>query len=546
MTRIVDRYIWKELAAPFAIGLGVFTFFLVIDRIYHLTDLVITKGVPFHLVLWLLLFMLPSFLSQTLPIALLVAVLLVGGRLAADFETTAFSASGVSPRRLFRPVAVAALVVTLATGCVTLLVTPWSQGAFQQQLFRILQTRAATGIRERTFSASFGQFTIYGQEVSPSQVALRGLLVSDERDPAISRVIVAREGRLLADEENRRVTLRFLEGEVTETDVADRRRFRHTAFTLYDMNLPLDSPLVAGARGDKPERDLPSLALLAQGNALTRQGQQATAYFVELHKRLALPLAALVFVLVGFPLAIRSPRGGRAVALATSLAIVVSYYLLLTSLEGLAMSRRLPVATAIWVPNALFALVGLLLMRTVTAGLRLPDLHRLWVIWDGLPSLRPRFPRPTIVRRRRASTYLIDRYLMREYLMFIGVGACVAAVLFVVVDLLQTLDRYLRVKPPLHYILQHFLYRLPGALYEGLPIIVLIATVFLFLSLTRSHELDALKAAGVSLYRASLPILLIAAAISMGAVVFQETALPLINARADEVDRVKIRGLLPR
>lgn len=42
MTRILDRYIVKELGPPFAIGVGVFTFFLVIDRIYQLTDLVIT------------------------------------------------------------------------------------------------------------------------------------------------------------------------------------------------------------------------------------------------------------------------------------------------------------------------------------------------------------------------------------------------------------------------------------------------------------------------------------------------------------------------
>ncbi|HEY5726454.1 MAG TPA: LptF/LptG family permease, partial [Methylomirabilota bacterium] len=76
--------------------------------------------------------------------------------------------------------------------------------------------------------------------------------------------------------------------------------------------------------------------------------------------------------------------------------------------------------------------------------------------------------------------------------------------------------------------------------------IVLIATVFLFLSLTRQRELDALKAAGVSLYRASLPILLVAGAISVLAVAFQEVALPDINAKAEEVDRVKIRGLLPR
>ena len=64
---------------------------------------------------------------------------------------------------------------------------PWSSGAFQRQLFRIFQSRATTGIKERTFSASFSQFVIYVDEVSASQVRLKGLLVSDERNAEQTR-----------------------------------------------------------------------------------------------------------------------------------------------------------------------------------------------------------------------------------------------------------------------------------------------------------------------------------------------------------------------
>ena len=59
-------------------------------------------------------------------------------------------------------------------------------------------------------------------------------------------------------------------------------------------------------------------------------------------------------------------------------------------------------------------------------------------------------------------------------------------------------------------------------------------------------ELDALKAAGISLYRASLPILLVAFSISLASGLLQETVLPGLNAKAEEVDRVKIRGNQPR
>ena len=550
---ILDRYVWKELGPPFAIGVGVFTFFLFIDRIYQLTNLVITKNVPFHLVFSLLIFMLPPFLTLTLPMALLVAVLLVGGRLAGDLEVTALRAAGVSPLRLFRPFVVAALVITGLIVSLTLLANPWAIGALQAQLFKILQTRAATGIQERTFSGAFGQIVMYVEEIAPSQLALKGILVSDERDPQRSRIILAREGRLLSDETNRRITLRFIDGSINETDVGDPRRFRYTAFSLYDMSLPLDSPLSTATKDDKPERQLPLGALLTTAADLERQGQIVTPYRVEFHKRFALPVAALVFTLVGFPLGVRTHRGGRAVAVASSFGIVVSYYIVFKSLEGLTLSRRLPTGLAIWLPNLAFGLLGLGLIRAISTGVSTTRMDLVWQLWARAQGWRAgRVARPVSERRRRrlprprASTFIIDRYLVRQFLVFVGLGVLVGGVLFVVVDLLQTLDRFLRIKPPLWLILQHLAFNMPGEIYKGLPLIVLIATVFLFLSLTRQRELDALKAAGISLYRVSLPIFLTAFVICVLAVFFQEIALPELSTRAEEVDRVKIRGMLPR
>ena len=189
---VLDRYIARELVSPFAFSCALLTFFLVIDRIYHLTDLVITKGVPFYLVMQLLVIMLPSFLAHTLPMALLVAVLLAGGRLASDLEIVACKAAGVSALRLFRPVLAASLLITVVTAWLTLMVNPAANGEFQRQLFRIVQARAASGLQERVFNSTFGDLTIYVEDVSASQVALRGLLVSDERDPTLSRIISAR------------------------------------------------------------------------------------------------------------------------------------------------------------------------------------------------------------------------------------------------------------------------------------------------------------------------------------------------------------------
>jgi LPS export ABC transporter permease LptG len=563
---VLDRYVVRELISPFCFGGALFTFFLVIDRIYHLTDLVITKGVPFHLVVQLLVFMLPSFLAHTLPMALLVAVLLAGGRLAGDLEIIACKAAGLSTLRLFRPVLLAAGVVMLATAVLTLVVNPIANQEFQRQLFRILQARAVSGLAERVFNPTFGDVIIYVEDVSASQVALRGLLVSDERDAKISRIITAREGRLLTDEANRRITLRLLNGAVSEADVlpagpaaaaagvsppsggaASAARYRLTSFSIYDMSLSVDSPLKGAPRVEKPEKDLSLPALGRRIETLPDPASRAP-FLVEWHKRLAFPLAAVVFALVAFPLAVRSHRGGRSIALVGSLAILVAYYVILTSLEGSALRLRVPAWLAIWAPNMLFTTLGGVLLVATAREWRLP---RLTLLWRGLAAAGRALPQrdPTATRAvagGRDSTHILDRYLLRELVVFMGIGLAVAAALFVVIDLLQTLDRYIRIKPPLIYVLEHFVYRVPAALHDGLPVVMLVATIFLFLALARAHELTAMKAAGMSLYRVAAPVLLAATAVAVAAGLFQELLLPRLNELGDEVDRVKIRGQLPR
>jgi len=272
-------------------------------------------------------------------------------------------------------------------------------------------------------------------------------------------------------------------------------------------------------------------------------------YEVELHKRFAFPVAALVFALVAFPLAVRSHRGGRSIALVGSLVILVSYYLVMTSLEGFALRERLPAWAAIWTPNIVFAAIGLTLLVITALEWRPPPLTFVWravAAARGLLAGRTAAESPRVGRGPTDSTHILDRYLIREFLAFVGIGLGVAAALYVIVDLGDTLNRFLRVKPPLLYIIEHFVYRLPAALHQGLPVIMLVATIFLFLSLSRFHELTAMKAAGISLYRVSAPVLLMGLSFAVSAMLFQELFLPRLNELGEEVDRVKIRGQLPR
>jgi lipopolysaccharide export system permease protein len=95
----------------------------------------------------------------------------------------------------------------------------------------------------------------------------------------------------------------------------------------------------------------------AEGLRTTRKF--ANQYMVEVHKKFAITVACLVFVLVGIPMALRFPRGGMGLVLGGGLGVFALYYISLTAGEPLADTGRVPPAVAMWGPNVLFTIIGL-------------------------------------------------------------------------------------------------------------------------------------------------------------------------------------------
>src|SRR5260370_20344274 len=101
---ILDRYVAREVLAPFGLGVALLTFALVTGKLLKLTDMVVNHGVSIGEVLGLIAFIMPAFLELTFPMAVLLGVLLGFGRMSGDREMIAARACGVSLYRLAVPV----------------------------------------------------------------------------------------------------------------------------------------------------------------------------------------------------------------------------------------------------------------------------------------------------------------------------------------------------------------------------------------------------------------------------------------------------------
>jgi lipopolysaccharide export system permease protein len=163
--RTLDRYILRQMAWPFSLGLAIFTFLLVVPELMRYAEEYVSKGVPLLTVGRLVVTLLPYALALTIPMSLLLALLVAFGRLSADREFVAMQACGVSLYRLFRPVALVATTSALATAYVYMVLIPIGNQAFREITFNIIASSAENEVKPRVFFEGFPNIVVYARQL---------------------------------------------------------------------------------------------------------------------------------------------------------------------------------------------------------------------------------------------------------------------------------------------------------------------------------------------------------------------------------------------
>ena len=111
------------------------------------------------------------------------------------------------------------------------------------------------------------------------------------------------------------------------------------------------------------ELDMTVAELLQQIKSPATTKQLRLKMLSELHSRFAFPFASLVFAVVAVPLGMQNRRSGKSAGFATSIGILLTYYVVQSFLRTLADKGSLPPALAMWLPNLIFLGLGWYLLR---------------------------------------------------------------------------------------------------------------------------------------------------------------------------------------
>ena len=543
--RKLDRYIFREILFPGLIALVALTFIVLTRKGGLLLDIIVRRSPTASEVWAVIAGYLPTMLTVTIPMGVLVGILTGFSRMSSDSEVIALRASGVSMRRILRPVLFFAVLAWAVTLTLTFWITPTTNSNLRTILTNLELKHRSIEVSPRVFYELPGWVLWLNKARSGDAIEGRGILIADTKDPDHPEFTMAESGVIATTNSNRSLQLSLINGSKHEVDKNDADKYKISGFSsttiaidLPAQDVPPPPPVTETATRELWDR-------VRAGSATLREA-------IEFHRRFALPFACIAFALVALPLGVTTNRGGRSTGLVLSLILMFAYYLSLFGGTRATSVGSLSPFLGAWLPNFTFAGLGIFLLarsdrqheNRVIAGLA--SLTQ-W-IKSKLSAARPRRGLNlsqwayTLTSRFRLFR-LLDAYVLRGFWFFFTIVLGVFASLFVVVTLFELIPDIIRNQISGTIVILYFLYLLPQIFYWVAPLAVLLAILINLGTLTKTNEILAVKAGAVSLYRMSLPIILMAAVLSGVVYVMQDYVLPWTNRKQDEYhDVIKNRA----
>jgi lipopolysaccharide export system permease protein len=371
--RRLDRYLLDESLTPFFFGLLLYSGLAVMSANFPRLQWVVGTPVT-DLIYWLLL-QFPAAMVQTLPIALLLAVLLSFGRLAAANELLAVQAGGIALGRL------SALMLTLGLLAAGAGLT-MNQWVLPQTNVRVGTlwwelTSGGSGLFRLTRQAlPLGDYTLSFSGVTRDD-ELRGVRLEAWRGRQLSVVLAARarfseEGLTLYDYQTARIDFNALLADAPESpeellgDLVQLNNRATTPEAPLVLRLAEDPDALItrySGGGFEDARSITEVFRDSRDLRLSLAERRAAA--VLFHRKLAEPFANLTLLAVALPLAVLHARS-RSVAFGLSLSVTLVWYLLLTIGQLLAQAGLVPVWLGLWFGNGLLLTVGVYLLYART------------------------------------------------------------------------------------------------------------------------------------------------------------------------------------
>jgi lipopolysaccharide export system permease protein len=359
MIRILDRYIFTQLIGPFLFGFFLFVTIIAIDPLMSALQSVINENVSMMVMFRWFLNRLPQDMIFTFPMSVLLANLLVFGRMSKDSETTALRAGGTNFFRILLPVVLFALMITFISFVFNELIVPSSnenaRNIRRQEIMKLVEPEASENSIMRTSDGAFAYARkVFEKRGQMEKVLLEYYSSTGSLEKRISAATAEWDGST------------WVLKQVVEQLYTDGAGLA-TPTTIMELKVPtIEETPEDFARQSKKPNEMSYTELKGRIEAYERtQFMDTTELKVGLAMKTSLPFASFFFAIIGASFGLTNNRSGAFIGFGVSILIIFIYYVMMSFFTALGKSGMLPPMLSAWAQNIIFAFAGFYIVKRI-------------------------------------------------------------------------------------------------------------------------------------------------------------------------------------
>ncbi len=352
-----DRYIFRLVLVPM---IGVFVLaasLLLLEKMLRLFDFVSVEGGPISIVFEMLVNLVPEYAGLAIPLGLMLGILFAFRKLAISSELDVMRAVGWSYTRLLRVPFLITFALVALNFAIVGFIQPQSRFAYEEMEFELRSGALGASIKVGEFNTIEDRVALRIEGSEDDGRRLMGVFarIADSGGQVLS--ISAREGRFLANREDRNTIILRLEDGVIVHDVTQGSP-RVLSFSQHD--LPIDLPAIEEFRDrGEDEREYVLPELLEIGWSPSSTADERVASQANFNYRMVEVVMMLMLPFLSVALAVPPKRSTSSLGVFLSIVIVVAYHKINQYGSEVAEIGRVDPFLALWGPFAvLFAMIA--------------------------------------------------------------------------------------------------------------------------------------------------------------------------------------------
>ncbi|MFA8343739.1 MAG: LptF/LptG family permease [Rhodothermaceae bacterium] len=420
---ILFKYILRNHAAPFFFSSFVLIGIFLMQFLMKAADKIIGKGLDTWVIVKLVAYNLGWIVVLVIPMAVLVATLMAFGSMAQNNEVAIMKSSGISLYKMMLPPLLASVFISYLLIEFNNRVYPDTNHELKILMQDISRKKPTLSLVPGVFSSEVPGYAILARDMDPLSNRLFHVTIYDNSNSKQNNIITAKEGNIYFNYGQKKLILNLKDGEIHNYDITKKQSYTKIDFERHKIAMPGEQfTFQKGSSSYRSDREMSAqqmqvevdtiqavvdrkiglfntefnryftidslqnrtknkIARSSQNlfirvrdnltfaeNSLKRNARTITQnlisknnYLVEIHKKYTLPVACIVFILIGAPLGTMTRKSGFGPAAVISLIFFIIYWAFLIGGEKLADRGLMTPFWGMWSANICLGMLGVYL-----------------------------------------------------------------------------------------------------------------------------------------------------------------------------------------